>query len=536
MVVTTEPCAAPAGATPDRQLLETAARAEGLGLCTLQKHGHRWRVHWNAQMHALHAWPAGRQPPRSLADWLRHGVHRDDRHRVLAQLRHWLRRADPPLTLDFRTLRAATATPRWLRLHAEATGEHGLMAVVREQSGPAPDPPGRLQMLARISHDLRTPLQAILGVTQLMLMSEAAPPDPARRRHQLEQVQGASRQLLALIEGAFDRNSREPGQLGGQAVDLPAVLAQAVGLLQQPAAAQGVRIRMGAQTQVPPTGDATRLRQLVVALLSNGIRHNRRGGVVTLASRVVQADDTPPGRPAEVHVVLSVSDDGPGLTLQQQARWFPPPHPLGADSATTATGTGLAIAQALADSMGGWLQVHSHPGQGSVFEVWLQRALVPGPQAAVLATPAPPGLPPSASGHRRDLPALARDGRGRVLYVEDNPVNAMIVQASVAHRPGIQLQVAEDGASGIRLAQTWQPHLVLLDMQLPDTDGHGVLKALRADARTAHLPCIALSANTLSEDIRQALAAGFIDYWTKPIELPALLGGLDALFGPPGES
>jgi CheY-like chemotaxis protein len=119
---------------------------------------------------------------------------------------------------------------------------------------------------------------------------------------------------------------------------------------------------------------------------------------------------------------------------------------------------------------------------------------------------------------------------GRLLYIEDNPVNQLVVQELVAQRPGLELVCEEDGRSGLARAQGMRPDLILLDMQLPDFDGYGVIERLRADARTADIPCIALSANTMPEDIRRARAAGFADYWTKPIDFKAFLSGLDALF------
>ncbi|WP_348753553.1 response regulator [uncultured Aquincola sp.] len=519
-----------------RQLLDTAARAAGLGLCTLQRQGQRWRVHWNAQMHALHAWPPGRRPPRTLAGWLRHSVHAEDEPWLRDLVRRWLRRTDAPLTLHFRTPATGAQAPRWLSLHLEATGPQQLLAVVREQADPLPALPVASHLLAHISHELRTPLHAILGVTQLMLMADP-PSDLARRRQQLEQVQGASRHLLALIDGALDLSTPGTGAARRQPVDLPAVVAQALGLVRAAAAARHVRIEVSTQHGAPPVGEPTRLRQVLVGLLSRAIQGHRAGGTVTLSARSV-----PLGPQAQAQVVLSVADDGPGLSAEQQARLFHPyadtPEHEAPDSGLNAST--MATAKVLTESMGGSLRVRSSPGQGSVFEVWLQQAATPQAQAwsrpAPLASPAPPGLPASASGQRRPLPRLADDGRGRVLYIEDNPINAMILQASVAHRPRITLQVAEDGASGIRLAQSMQPHLVLLDMHLPDTNGHAVLKALHADPQTAHLPCIALSANMLPDDIRRALAAGFVDYWTKPMELPSLLGALDALFGHPGSS
>jgi CheY-like chemotaxis protein len=117
-----------------------------------------------------------------------------------------------------------------------------------------------------------------------------------------------------------------------------------------------------------------------------------------------------------------------------------------------------------------------------------------------------------------------------VLYVEDNPVNVLLVRELLALRPGLKLEVAVDGESGVAMARTLQPDLVLVDMQLPDFDGHEVLRRLRADPATAALPCVALSANAMPDDIQRALQAGFVDYWTKPLDLKAFMAALDERF------
>ncbi len=114
----------------------------------------------------------------------------------------------------------------------------------------------------------------------------------------------------------------------------------------------------------------------------------------------------------------------------------------------------------------------------------------------------------------------------RLLYIEDNPVNTLVVEELVSRRPDVELRCAEDGHSGLMLARDWRPHLVLLDMQLPDLDGFEVRQALGEDARTAAVPCIALSANAMPSDIKVALAAGFADYWTKPIDFKVFMEGL----------
>jgi len=120
-----------------------------------------------------------------------------------------------------------------------------------------------------------------------------------------------------------------------------------------------------------------------------------------------------------------------------------------------------------------------------------------------------------------------------LLYIEDNPVNTLIVEELVQHRGGIQLHCEPDLAQGLDAARRIQPRLILLDMHLPDGDGHEGLRRLREDTRTAHIPCIALSANAMPEDIERARHEGFADYWTKPIDFSAFLQGLARHF-PPG--
>ena len=129
-------------------------------------------------------------------------------------------------------------------------------------------------------------------------------------------------------------------------------------------------------------------------------------------------------------------------------------------------------------------------------------------------------------------PDAASSERPRLLYVEDNPINMLIVEELVNKRGGITLFGAETVAEGLQQAARLQPRLILVDMQLPDGDGHQLLQALRADASTAAIPCVALSANAMPEDVRRATEAGFADYWTKPIDFKIFLAGLDRFYGP----
>jgi hypothetical protein len=255
--------------------------------------------------------------------------------------------------------------------------------------------------------------------------------------------------------------------------------------------------------------DATRLRQVLINLLSNAIKYNRAGGLVTVEALREGAD-----------VRLRVADTGRGMSDEQLSHLFEPFNRLGMDGdAIEGTGIGLAIVKALVERMGGSVHVDSTPGAGSIFELRLAAA-----DAAASAGTS--GAPAAAANPHAPAKRLRQ-----LLYVEDNPVNALIIGELLSRRPDLVLHVAVDGASGVAQAAALQPDLILLDMQLPDFDGFEVLRRLREMPATAATPCIALSANAMPQDIERALRAGMSEYWTKPLDLQAFLAALDAWFG-----
>jgi len=264
--------------------------------------------------------------------------------------------------------------------------------------------------------------------------------------------------------------------------------------------------------------DPVRLRQVLVNLLSNAIKYNRAGGEVRLWSRL-DGD----------RVALHVADTGRGIAAEQLHRAFEPFNRLDAEAAgIEGSGLGLAIVKVLVEQMGGQVEAHSLLGEGSEFVVTL-------PSAAAAQRRAAPGLYPGedqglgqGQGHGHGQGAV-RTRLSQVLYIEDNAVNTLLVREMLRQRPAITLLTAEDGGSGIQRARECVPDLVLVDMYLPDIDGLAVLRALRADPLTAGIRCVALSANATPADVEAARAAGFTDYWTKPIELQRLLAGLDSL-------
>ncbi|HET9204877.1 MAG TPA: PAS domain-containing protein [Burkholderiaceae bacterium] len=367
------------------------------------------------------------------------------------------------------------------------------------------------QFLARMSHELRTPLNAVIGFAQLLLTDKALPVRD-ESREQLQHVQAAGEHLLALVNDVLDLSSLDTGEmrLDLQVVELGPLHDAAVPMVSALANTHGVRLERG-ELRHAVLADPTRLRQVLLNLLTNAIKYNRPGGRVVVQSHTL-------GEQA----VLQVRDTGRGMATDQLQHVFEPFNRLGLErKGIEGTGIGLAIVKANVERMGGTVHVQSSPGVGSVFEVRLPCA-----SAAILP------LPAAANATHRSQSAAASEGRtGRLLYIEDNPVNALIVRELVAQRGQLTLDEADDGATGIDSARQHQPDLILVDMQLPDIDGLEVLRRLRADPSTAAIPCIALSANAMPEDIQLALGAGFADYWTKPLDFRVFLGALDTLFG-----
>jgi len=354
--------------------------------------------------------------------------------------------------------------------------------------------------LSRMSHELRTPLNAVLGFGQL-LEADAAETLSPLQQDRVQQVLRGGRHLLALIDQVLDLAGIDGGTLSVrlEAVDAAAAVAEACRLVQGLADERGITLQLPA---TPPPGhvlaDPARLRQVLAGLLSNAVQYNRRGGSVAVAWR----DDG--GR-----LRLDVRDDGPGIAAADQRRIFKAFERLdGGRAASGGAGVGLALAKWLVEAMHGRIGVDSAPGLGSTFWISLERTT---PEAA--GPPSPP--------------------RRTVLYVEDNSVNQMLMEAMLARRPEIELLLADDAGSGLALAVAAQPALVLLDIQLPDADGFELLRRLRARPETAAIPVVAVSADAMPERIAAARAAGFADYLTKPLEQARLLQAVDRVLDTP---
>ncbi len=364
--------------------------------------------------------------------------------------------------------------------------------------------------LSSMSHELRSPLNAILGFAQL-INSDSPPPTPAQTES-IDQILHAGWYLLELINEILDLAQIESGRLAlsQEPTSLTEVMFECRAMIEPQGQKRGIGMTFP-QFDLPcfVEADRTRLKQVLINLLSNAIKYNQANGTV-----VVDVDRVK-GFPERVRV--SVKDSGAGLPPDMLMQLFQPFNRLGQErSAEEGTGIGLVMSKRLVELMGGEIGVESTVGFGSVFWFELNSAAAPrlapdrGGPAANLQEPVPHGAP------QRTL-----------LYVEDNPANLKLIEQLIARRPDMLLLTARDGDLGIQLARAHQPEVILMDINLPGISGIEALKILREDPATAHIPIVALSANAMPRDIEKGLHAGFFGYLTKPIKVNEFMHTLD---------
>ena len=365
----------------------------------------------------------------------------------------------------------------------------------------------KTEFLSRVSHELRTPLNSILGFAQLLEMDELEP----RQRDGVRRIRRGGAHLLSLIDEVLEISAIESGEMriSLEPVSVRAVVREVVDLVAPLAAEDGVRIvnRVGEGYVL---ADYQRLKQVLLNLLSNGVKYNREGGVVTVSMTAAAA-----GRR-----LICVDDTGSGIPADDLPRLFRPFERLAAaDSAVEGIGLGLALSRGLVEAMNGTVEVESEMGVGSRFAVEL---------AAAEAPAAPAG---ANGGPTHAEPARDGEARVRVLCVEDNPSNLELIEQIFARRPGVEVLTAAQGLLGVELAQQHRPDVVLLDVNLPDASGEQVLERLRSDSRTRDIPVIVLSADATGAQIERMRVRGAQAYLAKPIDVRALLAAVDEHVG-----
>jgi PAS domain S-box-containing protein len=362
------------------------------------------------------------------------------------------------------------------------------------------------RFLSHISHDLRTPLAAILGFAELLQTREAVAGE--KPREWVDWILQSGRHLLELVNQLLEVARIESGKvaLAVVPVDARVALHEVLSLIAPLAAERDIRIADECTSDASPIvlADAVRLKQVLLNLLSNAIKYNCAAGVVS-----VTAETT-----GQATVRMTVSDTGQGISPEQLERLFSPFERLGAEAGPIeGTGLGLVIAKGLAEAMSGTLEVESEVGKGTTFSLEL------------------PAEPVGTTHSQTQAPASIDSSIcGDVLYIEDNPLNIELVKTVLTDkRPNLTLRTASEGESGARLALEHPPDLLLLDLNLPDISGEEVLLGLRAHQETADLPVLVLSADSTSHSVQRLLETGADAYLTKPLDVEHFLQMVDRL-------
>ncbi len=362
--------------------------------------------------------------------------------------------------------------------------------------------------LSSMSHELRSPLNAILGFAQL-LETDNQPLSPIQKQN-IAQILHAGWHLLNLIDEILDLSKVESGQvpLSPEPVSLGEVFLECQSMVEAQAVQYGVKmIYPQLESPVFIRADRVRVIQIITNLLSNGIKYNKRNGTVE-----VNCSQQKPGR-----IRISVRDTGVGMNPEQITQLFQAFNRLGQEGGgVEGTGIGLVVAKRLVELMGGEIGVESVVGVGSLF--WFELIAINEPR-------------PPVENYEIDEKIQSRQRRKTkmhtLLYVEDNPANLTLVEQIIARYPDLTLLTAITGKSGVEMAKESQPDTILMDINLPDFNGFEALKILHLDPATSHIPVMALSASAMPRDIKNGLEAGFFRYITKPIKVNDFIASLD---------
>lgn len=379
------------------------------------------------------------------------------------------------------------------RLQAEIERE----ALMRAEASQA----AHTEFLSRMSHNMRTPLNAVLGFSQLLKRSKAPPLSPLQQ-DQLQLIHQAGEQLLELVDQALQlarlEHSLEDYQ--PQSVTVGPLIDECVAMLHDRATARNTVLAIDAD-HVVAHADPQRLREILHTLVVNAIQYSPPGRTVLVTASI---------EPRHGQVLIAVHDEGVGISAQELPRLFQPFTRLESSAHMgPGHGIGLAISHRLAELMHGDLSVQSTPGQGSTFTLSLPAAGDPDdipPISLMSEEPDPPELPPLS-----------------LLCVEDNAMNRLLIDAVFSTYPQVVVSMATTVAEARQSLRQITPDVVLLDINLPDGHGLDLCRALRADTALPQPLVVALSADALPEHIDHAMEAGVDHYLVKPLQIRRLL-------------
>ncbi len=375
--------------------------------------------------------------------------------------------------------------------------------------------------IANMSHELRTPLSAIIGYSEMLQEEIEDSGDPANIAPDMRKIEGNARHLLGLINDVLDLSKVESGKMEvyAEEFDVAAMVRDVASTVAGLVGKKGNTLSLALADDLGAMhSDITKIRQILLNLLSNAAKFTEGGTITLSATRVAAAggpDANGPDANGEGSVAFAVRDAGIGMTAEQLAKLFQ--RFQQADASTTrrfgGTGLGLSITQAFSTMLGGAVAVASMPGQGSTFTVTLPARFVP-----------PPEPQEAAQDDAGSEGAGGVDGaRGVVLVIDDDPAQLELT-ARFLEREGFAARIAPDGRTGLALARSLRPRAILLDVAMPGMDGWSVLARLKADPALAAIPVVMV---TFLAERGLASSLGAAGYVSKPVHWDRLRAVMD---------